>query len=157
MDIALEQSIASAIRFIQDHTENITEYYFGKIPEKYYLPSVYFQVPFCTGSKATLRSYKQEITFNVWFMAADTWEAHAVANKMMETFMLENCAFPVIERDGTITKKGLRIYEPATRVIEDGIVQLSFNIPVYFYAAETIVERERQIKIAWNKINEQEG
>lgn len=152
MDITLEQSIASAIRFIQDHTEKGTEYYFGKIPENYYLPSIYFQVPFVTGSKATLRSYKQEITFNIWFMDSDTWNAHAAASRMMELFMLENCVFPVIEKDGNVTGEGLRIYEPSTRVIEDGIVQLSFNMPVYFHAAETIVERERQIKIAWNKV-----
>lgn len=133
MDITLEQNLASAIRYIQDNTAEGTEYYFGEIPEDYKVPSIYFQLPYTTGSKATLRSYRTRMTLNIWFMDAGTWNAQRRASDMMENIMLDDCVFPIVEKDGEKRETGLRVVEPETRKIENGIVQLAFSFDSYFY------------------------
>lgn len=143
MEITLEQSLASAIRYIQDNTMEGTEYYFGKIPEDYYVPSVYFQIPFLSGEKATLRTYRQTLTMNVWFMEYETWDAQRKAAEMLEKIMLDNCIFPIVSEDGNKSEKGLRVKEPATRKIEDGIVQLTFSFDAYFHPERDVTKMKK--------------
>ena len=40
MNINLEQSLAAVVRFIQDNSEEGTQWYFDEIPEDFYVPSV---------------------------------------------------------------------------------------------------------------------
>lgn len=150
MEITLEQSLASAIRYIQDNSDEGMKYYFGEIPENYFVPSVYFQIPFLSGEKATLRTYRQTLTMNVWFMASETWDAQASAATMLEKMMMDNCILPVVSKDGTRTGRGLRIKEPATRKIEEGIVQLTFSFNTYFHP-EKDVEKMKKFYIELNK------
>lgn len=133
MDITLEQGLASAIRYIQDNTAEGTEYYFGEIPEDYKVPSIYFQPPYTTGDKVTLRSYRTRATLNVWFMNAQTWDAQKLAHDMMECIMLDDCIFHIVNVEGEKLEKGLRVTEPETRKIENGIVQLAFSFDAYFH------------------------
>lgn len=138
MDITLEQDLASAIRFIQDNATEGTEFYFGEIPEDYKVPSIYFQVPYSLGSKATLRSYKTKVTLNVWFMAGTTWDAQSDAAGMMEKILLNDCVFPLISTSGNKLKAGLRISDPETKKIENGIAQLTFSFNSYFYPEKDV-------------------
>lgn len=133
MDITLEQSLASAIRYIQDNTVEGTKYYFGEIPEDYEVPSIYFQPPYTTGSKATLRSYRTRMTLNIWFMESSTWDAKKKALDMMERIMLDECKFPLVKPSGEKSEFGLRVTEPDVRKIENGIVQLTFSFDTYFH------------------------
>lgn len=150
MEITLEQGLASAIRYIQDNTAEGTEYYFGEIAEDYYVPSVYFQIPFLSGGKATLRTYKQTLTMNIWFMEHETWDAQSKAAEMLEKIMLDDCIFPIVSKDGSKTDRGLRIEEPATRKIDDGIVQLTFSFDAYFHS-ERNVEKIQKFYIEFQK------
>lgn len=143
MEIALEQSLASAIRYIQDNAIEGTEYYFGNIPEDYYVPSIYFQIPFLSGEKATLRTHRQTLTLNIWIMEHETWDAQAKAAELFEKIMLDNCIFPIISKDGGMVSKGLRIKEPATRKIEDGIVQLTFSFDTYFHPEKDAAKMQK--------------
>lgn len=138
MDITLEQDLASAIRFIQDNATEGTEFYFGEIPEDYKVPSIYFQVPYSLGSKATLRSYKTKVTLNVWFMAGTTWDAQSDAAGMMKTILLNDCIFPLVDMSGNKLKAGLRISDPETKKIETGIVQLTFSFNSYFHQKKDV-------------------
>lgn len=150
MEITLEQSLASAIRYIQDNSDEGMEYYFGEIPENYFVPSVYFQIPFLSGEKATLRTYRKTLTMNVWFMASETWDAQTSAATMLEKMMMDNCIFPIVSKDGTRTGGGSRIKEPSTRKIEEGIVQLTFSFDTYFHP-EKDVEKMKKFYIELNK------
>ena len=51
MNVNLEQSLAAVVRFIQDNSEEGTQLYFDEIPENFYVPSVYFQIPYSAGRK----------------------------------------------------------------------------------------------------------
>ena len=64
MNVNLEQSLAAVVRFIQDNSEEGTQLYFDEIPENFYVPSVYFQIPYSAGRKATLSSYCTTMTMN---------------------------------------------------------------------------------------------
>ena len=84
MNVNLEQSLAAVVRFIQDNSEEGTQLYFDEIPENFYVPSVYFQIPYSAGRKATLSSYCTTMTMNIWFMAHLDWDAQAVAASMRD-------------------------------------------------------------------------
>ena len=54
MNVNLEQSLAAVVRFIQDNSEEGTQLYFDEIPENFYVPSVYFHIPYSAGRKGFL-------------------------------------------------------------------------------------------------------
>ena len=108
MEITLEQGLAAVVRYIQDHAEEGTKLYFDELPEDFYVPSVYFQIPFTSGRKSTLRTYCTTITLNCWFMEAQDWDAYAKAADMRDLIMLNNCIVPLYDLDGNRTGKGIR-------------------------------------------------
>lgn len=132
MNVNLEQSLAAVVRFIQDNLEEGTQLYFDEIPENFYVPSVYFQIPYSAGRKATLSSYCTTMTMNIWFMAHLDWDAQAVAASMRDEIMLHDCQVPIVDEDGKVTGKALRVTPPTTRKVDEGIVQLSLSFDVYF-------------------------
>ena len=160
MDITLEQSLAAAVRYIQDNMAEGTKPYFDEIPENFYVPSVYFQVPYTAGKKVTLRSYRTTLTINCWFMEAKDWDAHAKAADMRDCLMMDDCKIPVFSEDGEPTGTYLRTGEPDTHKIDEGIVQLSFTIDAYFHPEKQCTKMQ-QLYIAWKnitqKIEEQEA
>lgn len=159
MEITLEQSLASVIRFIQDNTEEGTKLYFDEIPESFYVPSVYFPVPYTAGRKVTLHSYNSTTTINCWFMERKDWDAQARASSMMDCIMLNDCVIPVVDRDGAETGMCLRVTAIDTRRIDEGIVQLAFSFDSYFHPEEKRTKMQK-FHIAWKNtvenFNEQE-
>ena len=133
MDMVLEQDLAAIVRYIQDNAEEGTRLYFDEIPEDFYVPSVYFQVPFTAGRKVTLRSFSVTMTMNIWFMASADWDAYAKVADMRDCIMLDNCVIPVVDKAGNETGRALRVTPPGTRRIDEGIVQLSFSFDTYFH------------------------
>lgn len=153
MEITLEQGLAAAVRYIQDNAERGTKLYFDEIPENFYVPSVYFQAPYTAGRKATLRSYCTTITMNCWFMESKDWDAQAKVADMRDSIMLDNCVLPVYDAEGNPVGKGIRCTAPETRKIDEGIVQLSFSIDVYFHP-ETEHIKMQKLYLAWKKVKE---
>lgn len=150
MDISLEQSLAAVIRFIQDNSEEGTKLYFEDISEDFYVPSVYFQIPYTTGRKATLSSYCTTMTMNIWIMERSDWEAQTKAAGMRDGIMLNNCLIPIMDEEGKATGKSLRVTPPTTRKIDDGIVELSISFDVYFQP-EVQTTKMQKFYIAWSK------
>lgn len=150
MDISLEQSLAAVIRFIQDNSEEGTKLYFEDISEDFYVPSIYFQIPYTAGRKATLSSYCTTMTMNIWIMERSDWEAQAKAADMRDGIMLNNCLIPIMDEEGKATGKSLRVTPPTTRKIDDGIVELSISFDVYFQP-EVQTTKIQKFYIAWSK------
>ena len=148
MNVNLEQSLAAVVRFIQDNSEEGTQLYFDEIPENFYVPSVYFQIPYSSGRKATLSSYCTTMTMNIWFMAHFDWDAQVVAASMRDEIMLNDCQVPIVDEDGKVTGKALRVTPPTTRKVDEGIVQLSLSFDVYFQpeAQRTKMQKQRMRK-----------
>lgn len=153
MEITLEQGLAAVVRYIQGHTEEGTKLYFEEIPEDFYVPSVYFQVPFTSGRKATLRTYCTAITLNCWFMGVKDWDAYAKAADMRDRIMLDNCIVPLYDVEGNPTGKGIRTGFPDTRKIDEGIAQLSLSFDIYFRPEEEHTKMQK-LYIAWEGVKE---
>ncbi len=153
MEITLEQGLAAVVRYIQDHAEEGTKLYFDELPEDFYVPSVYFQIPFTSGRKATLRTYCTAITLNCWFMEAQDWDAYAKAAEMRDSIMLDNCVVPLYDVEGNRTGRGIRTGFPDTRKIADGTVQLSLSFDIYFRPEEEH-QKMQKLYIAWKDVKQ---
>lgn len=75
---ALEQEIASVIRFILDSAPGITPYYWD-IPEGFVVPSVFFPQPELTPLGDTFASYAVEYDWYIQFFASTDEDAYASA------------------------------------------------------------------------------
>lgn len=133
MDIlALEQSLASAVRYIQNHSKIETAPYFDEEPEQYKVPSLYFPVPWTQSKKVTLSTYRSTLIFQCQFMASTDWEAYQTAVNVRDCMLLDGCGIPLMNKDGTLSNSFVRIVNPEVKKIERGIVQLSFELMHYF-------------------------
>lgn len=130
--LALEQCLASAVRYIQNHAGFEGAPYFDEEPEEYRVPSLYFPVPWTQSKKVTLASYRSTLIFQCQFMASTDWEAYQTAINVRDCLLLDGCCIPMMNKDGTVSDSAVRILEPEVRKIERGIVQLSFDIQHYF-------------------------
>ncbi len=65
------------------------------------------------------------------------WDAEAKAADMRDMLLLDNCCIPVYEENGTKAGYEVRVAEPETRKIDEGIVQLSFSFEVYFHPGQS--------------------
>ena len=54
MDITLGQNLASIVRYIQENSAPGTKLYFDEIPECFFVPSIYFQVPVTSDRKSVV-------------------------------------------------------------------------------------------------------
>lgn len=128
MGSILEQSLASAVRYVQEHIQKGTKMYFDEIPEDFYVPSVYFPVPRSSGRKVSLDSYLITIYFEARFMASENWLAEAAAEQVRDSLLLDNCRIDSMNEDGTSTGMIFHVTNVETILIENGIARLSFGI-----------------------------
>ena len=135
--LKLEQSFASAVLYIQNHSGIDTAPYFDEEPEAFIVPSMYFPVPWTRSKKVTLSTYRSTLIFNCHFMASTDWEAYQTAVNVRDSILLDSCCIPLMNEDGTVSKSSLRIAEPEVKRIERGIVQLSFELQHYFTPTKT--------------------
>ena len=142
MDISiLEQSMASAVRYILDFLEDNIAIYFDELPENFYVPSLYFPAPRILCKKATLASYRSTILFQCWFMAKDDWAAQKYAIQIRDQLLHDGCTIPAVKKDGSVDTWHMRITEPEIKGIDRGIVQLSFDLKGYFSFNEEETEK----------------
>ena len=156
LDITLEQSLGSAVRYILDNDVEGAKAYFDEIPEKFYVPSVYFPIPYIEGQKVTLRSFQNTITFNAWVMARTDWDAEARAANLRDSIMLDGLVIPVIDLEGNKTGKGLKTMEPTQRRINEGIVCVTIPVRDYFCKKKTSIKTENFYYV-WDKVKEEFG
>lgn len=130
--LRLEQSLASAVRYIQNRSGIETAPYFDEEPEAYMVPSLYFPVPWTRSKKVTLSTYRSSLIINCQFMASTDWEAYQTAVNVRDCILLDGCCIPLMKKDGTLEKTSVRIVDPEVKRIERGIVQLSFELQHYF-------------------------
>lgn len=150
-EYTLEQSLGSAIRYILDLDIPESKAYFDEIPEKLYVPSIYFPVPNIETQKATLRSFRVTSSLDAWFMDRTTWEAEARAASVRDSLLCNNLAIPIITENGEETGGHIRLGELSTRRLENGIVILTVPIREYFYWASDTVKIEHYY-MTFNKV-----
>lgn len=134
----LQECLASAVRYIQDHAGIDAAPYFDEIPENFIVPSIYFPVPRTETRKATLSSWKTDIQMECWFAAATGWQAFGYAETVRDCILRDNCAMDIINADGTANGQRVRVSEPSIRKQEDRIVCMSFTVKNYLAFEETV-------------------
>ncbi len=136
MDISkLQVCLASAVRYIQNHAGIDAAPYFDELPENFVVPSMYFPVPRTESRKATLSSWRTDITMECWFAASTEWEAFGYADYVRDCILADGCAIDIMNRDGTLSGSKVRVSEPNVRKQENRIVRMSFIIRDYFEMA----------------------
>lgn len=148
MDLKLEQYLASAVRYIQNRSDGKPVLYFDNIPENFAVPSIYFPVPRTRSRRATLQTYLTTIRMEAWFMASSDWLAYAAAAHIRDCILLDGCAVEIVEKDGTLTGKGLRVTEPEITSVDECIEKLSFELKHYFSKEEIEVTKVSNINIS---------
>lgn len=134
MEITLEQTLASAVRYIQNRAATKQAPYFDDIPESFTVPALYFPVPQTASKKVTFSTYLTTIRTEAWFMASTDWLAYADAANVRDCILMDDCKIDIMEKDGTLTGKAIRVTEPSVREVDTGIVKLVFDIKNYFTA-----------------------
>lgn len=156
MLITLEQSLASTIRYVQDHSDENIILYFEKIPETFAVPSIYFPVPWTESKKISLGTYSVVVNFECWFLASTDWLAQEAADNVKYALLLDNCIIPRINLEGNAEKKGFVATEPSTKKIGDGTVRLSFRVKQYFSKAQEAVQAVNKIQTVWASVAKEE-
>ena len=87
-------------------------------------------------------------------MAHLDWDAQAVAASMRDEIMLNDCQVPIVDEDGKVTGKALRVTPPTTRKVDEGIVQLSLSFDVYFQP-EAQRTKMQKFYLAWQNAKQE--
>lgn len=128
MTITMEQYHGSIARYIIDNSvEGITAY-FGKLPENFAVPSVFFPVPRTETRKAALNHwYRTVFHFECNFFACDDWNAYKAAVTVRDKMIEDDFWIPVYEEDGTETKYAFKCGNPTLENLEEGTENMSFD------------------------------
>lgn len=155
MEIALDQAMASIIRYVQDKAGEGTKFYYEDVPESFYVPSVFFPVPSTTSKIATLSTCRITLSVDIWFMRRNNWDAYKAAMDMQNLILTDGRRIPIVAEDGTFAGKNLLLEEVGTRKIDEGIVQLSIRANLYT-RKETAQTQMKKLCILWGKITADE-
>lgn len=132
VDIRLEQSLASVVRYIHNHADIKSHILFDEIPEGFEIPTIYFQPPRTKSRKVTLSSYRTDFTMRCWFMCASPQDAYIKAASVRDCILLDDCTIPIMEKDGTLAGGALQVYDLNVQDIDTGIEELVISFSDYF-------------------------
>lgn len=108
---ALEQEIASVIRFILDSVPGTTPYYWD-IPEGFVVPSVFFPQPELASLGDTFASYAVEYDWYIRFFASTDEDAYASAAAALNALCAARLLVPLIDETGAAAGGGVRLKDP---------------------------------------------
>lgn len=124
---ALEQEIASVIRFILDSVPGITPYYWD-IAEGFVVPSVFFPQPELTPLGDTFASYSVEYDWYIKFFASTDEDAYASAAAALNAICAARLLVPLIDEAGAAVGGGVRLKDPGgVKRLDTGTAQLTLH------------------------------
>lgn len=124
---ALEQEIASVIRFILDSVPGTTPYYWS-IPEGFVVPAVFFPQPELTPLGNTFASYAVEYDWYIQFFASTDEDAYASAAAAMNALCAARLLVPLIDETGAAAGGGVRLKDPGgVKKVDTGVVQFALT------------------------------
>lgn len=121
--VALEQEIASIIRFILDATTGLTPYY-QQVPDSFIVPAVYFPQPVFAARGETFLTYALEYDWFVKFFASTDGEAQAHAARALNAICAARLLVPLIDEQGQSVGRGVRLKDPELSKVDDNAYQI---------------------------------
>lgn len=122
----IEQELASVIRFVLDNAGDVYPYYWN-VPESFRYPAVYFPVPEAVTGGETMLTYNVDFTLYVKFFSATTQEAYGTGLNVVNAVRADRNLVPLVNEDGETLKEGIRVRDPALKVLDDGAAQMSVS------------------------------
>lgn len=122
----LEQELASIARFIFDNS-GIQSVYYNEMPESFKTPSLYFPVPEVMTRGDTMNSYALMYS---WYVKVFDVRSNTAFNKAflaLNAMKQKRNLIPLINPDGTLQGKGIRIRDPRLTKLDTGVVQLQID------------------------------
>lgn len=123
---ALEQEVASIIKFTLDAVGNPKPFYWN-VPRSFTVPSVFFPMPEIETGGETLLTYYMDYVWYIKFFASSRRGAYNLGLKALTTLKGKRHLVPLITPQGKPEGGGLRVNNPALRMVDDGAAQLTIS------------------------------
>ena len=126
----MDQYYASLARACASMGE-FTQLYMENIPDSFAVPSLYFPPPETDPSGSAFNSYRTDYTVYAKVFAATRQEAGELADGIAQGIMLKKCRLPIYNEDGTENGGIMKLEPPVTRVIDEGVAQITLIYHVF--------------------------
>lgn len=123
----LQDELASIIGYF--YSRQPIEFYTDRMPEDFFVPSMYFPLPVMSSGGDTLYGYKNTYQLFVKFFANRTPDALQAAGKIAESLKRKRFLIPLLSKeDGAATGRFVRLDAGMDiKELSEGIAQLSLK------------------------------
>lgn len=101
--------------------------YFEEIPWDMLLPCVFYPTPNPDARGFSVNAYATEFTMYVKFMDHSTLAAYEMGEKVLQAIMKNRRKVPLVDENGELTGKNLRVNMPKLKKIENGVYQMEVS------------------------------
>lgn len=101
--------------------------YTDRMPQDFVLPSMYFPQPIMADAPSSISSYRVDYSLAVKVFAKKDEQAADAAEQIAQTIRHSRMVIPVIDEDGHDTGQYMRIRKMDSRIIDEGVAQLTFT------------------------------
>ncbi|MGF6357093.1 hypothetical protein ABIE27_005032 [Paenibacillus sp. 4624] len=101
--------------------------YTDRMPQDFILPSMYFPQPISADAPSSISSYRVDCSLAIKVFAKSDEQAVDAAEHIAQTIRKSRMVTPVIDEDGHNTGKYMRIRKMESRIIDEGVAQLTFT------------------------------
>ena len=122
----LEQEIASIMAFALHYADSPSPYYYD-VPENFKYPAMYFPQPEIDTGGETFRTYAFRYSWYIKIFHKTTEDAFALAWKVLTALKQKRNLVPLINEDGDKAGGGLRMDDPAAKIVDTGVAQLMLS------------------------------
>lgn len=114
----------------------IPVFYEDNVPENFYIPSLYFPAPELIPEASALNSYQEKYSIYAKVFALTRKEAGELACKITRGIMGRQGMIPVYNEDGTDSGMSLKVEPPASRIVDEGLAQVTLSYKIIRAYAE---------------------
>ena len=104
---------------------NLTTLYTGNVPSNFSVPCLYYPPDDLGSSKSALNNYAMEHTIYAKVFAKDRETALDIATSIVSGITMNRFRIPIYDEEGTATGELLRIDPPNSRIIDEGVAQIT--------------------------------
>lgn len=123
--MALEQELASIIKFVLDGTGNPAPYYY-KVPQSFSVPAAYFPRPEIVSGADTFNFYSLEYAWYIKLFAQSDEAAYDLGLTALTAIRGKRNLIPLIDEDGEeVSGSYVRVNDPSIKMLDDGACQLA--------------------------------
>ncbi|WP_408893506.1 phage portal protein [Paenibacillus taichungensis] len=100
--------------------------YTDRMPQDFVVPSLYFPQPIIVDAPSSVISHRLDCSLAVKVFAKTDEQAADEAEQIARTIRQFRMAIPIIDEDGRNTGKYMRLRKMDSRIIDEGVAQLTF-------------------------------